>query len=79
MKEGPSKALEALKNVFKAKGPADSASGQGASKADSSEKSATEKPPEKKSSPLEELLKGVLDKAKEKKKTEEPKKSEGSK
>jgi len=79
MKEGPSKALEALKNVFKSKGPADSASGQGASKADTSEKKATEKPPEKKPSPLEELLKGILDKAKEKKKTEEPKKSEGSK
>jgi uncharacterized protein involved in outer membrane biogenesis len=77
MKEGP-KALEALKNVFKSKQPADSVSHQG-SKADASKKPATEKPPEKKSSPLEELLKGVLDKAKEKKKTEESKKSEGSK
>lgn len=68
-KGGVKKTLDSLQNIFKSKQPAqDTSTQQSPKELTGTEKSSGEKPPEKKSSPWEDLLKGIMDKAKEKKK-----------
>jgi uncharacterized protein involved in outer membrane biogenesis len=74
LREGPKGALETIQNIFKPKVPTGSSSQPKSNEAAPTDKPVTEPPQEKKkSSPLEELLKGVLDKAKEKSKSEKQK------